>query len=39
VLERKLLERLNMDQRREVLTRARQNAPMRARPIITSYLI
>ena len=39
VLERKLLERLNKVQRRDVLERARSNTPRSLRPIITSYLI
>lgn len=39
VLERKLLERLNKVERRDVLERARINTPRSVRPIITSYLI
>jgi hypothetical protein len=38
VLERHLLERLDRTRRRDVLARARQDAPIRQRPIITSYL-
>jgi hypothetical protein len=38
VLERHLLERLDKARRRDVLARAREDTPMRQRPIITSYL-
>jgi hypothetical protein len=38
VLERHLLERLDQTRRRDVLARAREDTPMRQRPIITSYL-
>ena len=39
VLERRLLERIDVGKRRDVLQRARTNTSDRARPLITTYLL
>jgi hypothetical protein len=39
VLEQRLLERIDMKKRHDVLQRARNNAPEAARPLITTYLL
>jgi hypothetical protein len=39
VIERHLLERYDTTKRREILNRARNDAPERSRPIITTYLL
>ena len=39
VIERHLLERFDKTKRREILNRARNDAPERGRPIITTYLL